>query len=115
MALADKLQLKGDRMCVYGMPDDVDLGGIQVTENALDPVLLFVTDEADLDRNKGAVVDAAREDRLAWLAYPKGGQLGTDLDRDTVIDAIDKRKVRPARQVSIDEVWTAIRLRPAQR
>ncbi len=110
MALADKLQLKGDRMCVYGLPDDVDLDGIEVTQNAMDPILLFVEDQADLDGDKAVVEDAAREGQLAWIAYPKGGQLGTDLDRDTVVDALDKRKVRPARQISIDDVWTAIRV-----
>ena len=29
-----------------------------------------------------AVVDAAKADRIAWFAYPKAGQLGTDLNRD---------------------------------
>lgn len=29
-----------------------------------------------------AATAAARADRLAWIGYPKGGQLGTDLNRD---------------------------------
>lgn len=112
MTLADKLKVKGKRMCVYGAPDDVDLGDVEVTENALDPLLLFVEDKADLKRNAGPVVDAAREDRPAWVAYPKGGQLGTDLKRDTVVEILEKKKVRAAGQVSIDDVWTAVRFRP---
>ena len=58
------------------------------------------------------MLDAAREDRLSWLAYPKAGQLGTDLNRDRLAAAVRERGVQPVRQVSIDEVWSALRLRP---
>jgi hypothetical protein len=57
-------------------------------------------------------LEAARDDRLAWVAYPKGQQLGTDLNRDRLAVTARERGVRPVRQISIDEVWSALRFRP---
>lgn len=40
-------------------------------------------------------------------------QLGTDLNRDVVWELLGDRGIRPVRQVSIDDVWSALRFRPA--
>jgi hypothetical protein len=77
-----------------------------------DVVLAFVHFAGDLDGAAAPVLDAARKDRLSWLAYPKAGQLGTDLNRDRLAAAVRERGVQPVRQISIDEVWSALRLRP---
>jgi hypothetical protein len=61
----------------------------------------------------GVSVAAARADRLPWIGYPKGGQLGTDLNRDRLAAALALRGVQPVRQVSIDDTWSALRFRPA--
>ena len=50
---------------------------------------------------------------LAWVAYPKGGRLGTDLNRDVLAGLLAERGVRAVRQVSIDETWSALRFRPS--
>ena len=55
----------------------------------------------------------ARRDKLAWIAYPKAGKLGTDLNRDLLSAALAGEGVQPVRQVAIDEVWSALRFRPA--
>lgn len=60
----------------------------------------------------GAVLAAAREDRLAWLLYPKNRRLGSDLDRDLVAALLRDRGVQPVRQVRVDDVWTGLQLRP---
>jgi hypothetical protein len=59
-------------------------------------------------------VAAARADRLAWIGYPKGGRLGTDLNRDRLVAAMADNGVQPVRQVSIDDTWSALRFRPAK-
>jgi len=51
------------------------------------------------------------EDRLAWIAYPKAGQLGTDLNRDILWRHLLKRRIRGVRQIAIDDVWSALRFR----
>jgi hypothetical protein len=75
-------------------------------------VLVFVTRITDLDRVAGPMLEAARADRIAWAAYPKAGQLGTDLNRDILAKELQKRGAQPVRQVAIDEVWSALRFRP---
>jgi hypothetical protein len=47
------------------------------------------------------------------VAYPKAGQLGTDLNRDPLAAAFTASGLRPVRQVSIDATWSALRFRPA--
>jgi hypothetical protein len=75
-------------------------------------VLVFVTKVADLDRLAAPMVEAARADRLAWVAYPKAGQLGTDPNRDILAKELQKRGAQPVRQIALDEVWSALRFRP---
>jgi hypothetical protein len=59
-------------------------------------------------------VATARLDHLAWIGYLKGGQLGTDLNRDRLVAALPGHDVQPFRQVSIADTWSALRFRPAK-
>jgi hypothetical protein len=116
MTVADKLQIKaGQRVLILGAPPDVELGVTETLEHSeADAVVLFVTAAADLTGDDADIaVGAARRDLLAWVAYPKAGRLGTDLNRDSLAAALTTRDVRPVRQVSIDSVWSALRFRPA--
>jgi hypothetical protein len=75
-------------------------------------LLVFVVDQSALAGIQPKIIDAARKDRLTWVAYPKSGQLGTDLNRDSLSSTLTKAGVQPVRQVSIDGVWSALRFRP---
>jgi len=75
-------------------------------------VLVFISRVADIDGVGAPLVEAARADRIAWAAYPKAGQLGTDLNRDVLAKELQKRGAEPVRQVALDEVWSALRFRP---
>lgn len=112
--LARKLQLApGQLIAVVAAPPDAALDGLPV-DPAGTALLVFVRMLADLDApDAAAAVAAAREDRLAWLAYPKGGALGTDLNRDRLAAAVIERGAHPVRQVAIDGTWSALRFRPA--
>jgi hypothetical protein len=117
MTVADKLQIKpGQLIAILGSPENVDVavpGGATEDVAAADAVLVYVTNRAELEERGAALVEAARRDALAWLAYPKAGQLGTDLNRDVLHDLLTTQGVRPVRQISIDDVWSALRFRPA--
>ncbi|WP_046729495.1 hypothetical protein [Streptomyces humi] len=111
-----KLQIKpGQSVAVLGKPDDVPLEIETVGESAsVDAVLAFVTTSSDLlGADTRAALAAARRDALAWVAYPKGGKLGTDLNRDTLAAALSEHGVRPVRQIAIDGIWSALRFRPS--
>lgn len=121
MSTASKLQLKADHhLVVLDAPDDVrlDLGEIDSTDSVeeaahADAVIVFVTGRADLEAPPvEALLAAGRRDALAWVAYPKGGRRGTDLNRDILASLLTERGVRPVRQISIDDTWSALRFRP---
>jgi hypothetical protein len=42
------------------------------------------------------------------------GQLATDLDRDILARHLEPRGIEPVRMVAVDEVWSAMRFRPAR-
>lgn len=91
MTVGAKLQIKsGDTVAVVDGPEGVSLELPAGTE---------LTDEAGCDA-------------LAWVAYPKGGRLGTDLNRDSLWELLATQGIRPVRQVSIDATSSAVRFRP---
>jgi hypothetical protein len=80
---------------------------------AADAVVAFTRNQAELDSVAAPAIEAARAGKLAWIAYPKAGKLGTDLNRDVLAALLTARGVQPVRQVAIDETWSALRFRPA--
>jgi hypothetical protein len=115
MEVSAKLQIKpGQTVSVVNIPPGLAWPVNPADENpgAADVVIGFAVTRRDLNA-LGAVIDAARADRLAWIGYPKGGKLGSDLNRDLLVQAVSRLGVQPVRQVSIDETWSALRFRPA--
>ena len=116
MDVSSKLQLKpGQSVAVLNAQPGLVLPEAAVAAAAADAdaVVAFVVRQDDLGSAEQAVA-AARADRLAWIGYPKGGQLGTDLNRDRLVAALAGRGVQPVRQVSIDDTWSALRFRPTK-
>jgi hypothetical protein len=115
--LADKLQLKpGQPVTLAGVADPVprELKALaRRTDGDLPAALVaLVANRAALKSLQARVVTSAKRDALTWVAYPKAGQLGTDLNRDELAAALMERGVRPVRQIAIDDVWSALRFRP---
>jgi len=65
----------------------------------------------DVDSRRQTLRDAAHRGALAWVAYPKAGQLGTDLNRDRVRDELQTSALDTVRQIAVNDVWSALRLR----
>ena len=119
MSLAKKLQIKeGQSVSVLHAPAGLEIDlpeGVRRTSSVTgsEVVIVFATNRAELGTRADPFVKAARRDALAWIAYPKAGQLGTDLNRDSLWQLLESRGIRPVRQVAIDDVWSALRFRPA--
>jgi hypothetical protein len=114
--VASKLQLKADQeLTCVSLPDGMVLEVDTLRHGAGDDpssgLLVFAVDRAALDAQLAVVVEGAGNDRLTWVAYPKGGQLGTDLNRDQVAAHLSAHGIEPVRQIAIDEVWSALRFR----
>jgi hypothetical protein len=113
-SLAAKLNLKpGMKARIVGKPADIDLPGVAATASAkAEAVIVFVKTVAEVESRAGPAVDAAKEDRIAWLAYPKAGKLDTDLNRDILWRHMLGKGIQGVRQIALDEVWSAMRFRP---
>lgn len=113
MSLAKKLNVSsGMAIRVVGKPRAVDLGDVPTTRSAGDGVIVFAATMEELRQREAGIVAAAR-DHLTWVAYPKAGQLGTDLNRDILSKRLHARGLDGVRQVALDPVWSAIRFRVA--
>jgi hypothetical protein len=121
VSVARKMQIPtAATVVVLGQPSDVDLeipGDCLVVSDPSEAaeaaaVISFVVHADDLDELAGPSITAAKEDRLAWIAYPKARQLGTDLTRDVLARLVEERGAQPVRSVSVSGVWSALRFRP---
>jgi hypothetical protein len=113
--VAAKLQLKpGMTLALVDPPAGFEAplppGGSVVTA-AADATLAFATDRATLDTLMPSLQESARADRLTWVAYPKAGKLGTDLNRDRLREAVLPQGLDTVRQVALDDTWSAMRLK----
>lgn len=125
-SLVRKLQLKVEQsVLVLNAPQGyvdrlaAELEGIAVaahTEGTPDSVLLFVNSLAEAQHLAPQAIAAIDPDGLLWMAYPKGSSgVKTDVNRDRLWEAIKLLGWRAVRQIALDEVWSAIRFRPAEK
>jgi hypothetical protein len=114
--LSGKLQLKpGLTMCVINPPKRFHWDSLSERDpRKADAVLVFCASAAEVAAHGGPAIEAAREDKLAWIAYPKAGLLDTDLSRDTLNTAMKAQGLQGVRVISLDDTWSAIRFRPAK-
>jgi hypothetical protein len=82
----------------------------------VDLVQVFVTDMKDLKEKLPTIKQCLKEDGLTWVSYPKAAsklarELGVDVNRDTIWRYAEGLGYRAVAMVSIDETWSALRLR----
>jgi hypothetical protein len=57
-----------------------------------------------------------KADGIFWVSYPKGrSKVRTDLNRDILWKLMDKYGLAGVALISINEVWSAMRFRPADK
>ena len=112
--LDSKLQLKqGQAVVVFGLPAglSLDLSINSGPPTGDDAILVFARESGALNELKAELLDAAAAGRMTWVAYPKAGGLGTDLNRDLLRERLAKWGARPVRQVALDDDWSALRIK----
>ena len=114
MDLLKKLQIPpGTRVFLVDAPDGFKIGlQLSKSEKKNAAVLMFAANSKKLGKNARVAIEAARTGRLSWIAYPKAGQLGTDLNRDKLQELMKRFGIEGVRLVSVDDVWSAMRFRP---
>jgi hypothetical protein len=95
------------------LPDDIEFA--DSVEGECDFVHLFVKDSAEMERLGPVAVEAVKRDGLLWVSYPKrSSKVKTDLSRDKGWDILAQAGLRPVTQISVNEVWSALRWRPRE-
>ena len=97
------------------VPESVvsELNALDNGDHDQSALLVFAADRSTLEEHRTQIVEAAKRDRLTWVSYPKSGQLGTDLNGDSLAALLSESGIQPVRQIAIDGVWSALRFRPA--
>jgi len=94
-----------------GLPADVEF----VEPSTAQLVFLFVSTSAELEALMPPAVAALAPGAAIWVFYRKGSKAaGLDMSRDNVWAIAERLDMRPLGLVSVDAVWSAFRLRPAE-
>lgn len=123
-SVLQRLQVKpGRKLAAVGVPAEVKPLLVDLPEGSVstsrvsgdsDVVLVFVEDQADLQRRLPKVVTSLRPSMILWVAYPKlSGPVKSDLSRDTLYPQVAELGWTPIQQISIDDTWSALRFKPA--
>jgi len=116
--IVQKLLLKeGDALSLVGAGADerVVLGALPDGVTEVDPgeavvSVTFVRTRDELLARFGAELPALAGARAVWFLYPKGGK--ADFNRDTFIREAGAFGWRAISNVAVDDVWSAVRVRP---
>jgi hypothetical protein len=125
-SLQQKLQLKPGQAVVIlnappGCPDklmselkeNVVFTAARVNAQA---VILFVNSLAEAKGLAPGAIQMVKTDGLVWIAYPKGSsKVKTDVNRDSLWEAVKVTGWRPVRLIALDEVWSVMRFRPEEK
>ena len=94
-----------------GLPGDVTF--VAPTEAQL--VFLFATTSGDLEAKMPPAVAGLAPGAALWVFFRKGSKTaGLDMNRDSVWAIAERLNLRPLGLLSIDDTWSAFRLRPAR-
>lgn len=116
--IAQKLLIKpGDRLSLVGAAaderavlGDLPEGVVEAGPAEASVSVTFVRTRDELMARFGAELPGLSGARAVWFLYPKGGR--ADFNRDTFIQEAGSFGWRPISNVAVDDVWSAVRVRP---
>ncbi|MGC8864710.1 MAG: YdeI/OmpD-associated family protein [Bacteroidales bacterium] len=117
-SLAEKLFLKPGfnvLMKGAGMDDfpDLQLFSISNSEGPADFILIWAENSQQIESLFEEVKLPLKPETVFWIAYPKKGSgKNSDLHRDQGWHTLKSAGWRPVSQVSMNDVWTALRFKP---
>ncbi len=95
------------------LPVDVELLTTPTPAGNFDVVLQFVHNKAEVQKDTPLAIEMVKAGGRFWLLYPKqSSKVPTDINRDILWKIFPNSEWRPVTQISIDEIWSALRFRP---
>ncbi|MBI2908153.1 MAG: hypothetical protein HYX92_10940 [Chloroflexi bacterium] len=119
-----KLLIKpGQRVLVLNGPKGYALGelpeGVVLSDKpqgVFDQVHAFCRDSAEFQKLAPQAVAALAPKGILWMSYPKGSsKMTTDLNRDILWKLAGEKGLTGVSLVSIDDRWSAMRFKPAEK
>ena len=95
------------------LPTDAELVTSSSPDSYFDVVILFVHNKAEVEKDTRLAINLAKSGGRLWISYPKqSSRVSTDINRDILWKIFPNSEWRPVTQISIDEIWSALRFRP---
>jgi hypothetical protein len=124
--LQQKLQLKSGQKVVILNPAPGYLESLrgELKDNPLitepkansEVVILFVNSLAEAKELVPSGIRTVKPDGLLLIAYPKGSsKVKTDVNRDSLWEAVKPMGWRPVRLIALDDTWSVMRVRPEEK
>jgi len=92
--------------------------GVRLMDHPAEPVefvQLFVKHTTELENLGPEALKLCEPTSLFWISYPKQSSgIESDLNRDIIWRMMENTGWRPVAMVSIDNIWSAMRLRPSE-
>ena len=116
---AEKLQIKEDFVVwvistndeesalLDPLPDGVEM--VDEADDAMKAAILFVEDRQSLTSYLDEILPQLGSTPVIWICYPKGNR--TDVNRDSIAELVDDYGWRLVSNVSLGDVWSAVRLK----
>jgi hypothetical protein len=77
-------------------------------------IQLFVKNTAELEASLNIIAPLLKAETIFWIAYPKKSSgIKTDLEMMSSWDEAGKYGLNTVAAISVNEIWTALRFRPA--
>lgn len=104
---------KGYRTLLGPLPPDITVN--TKPSGRYDFVHLFVTSQAELATLGPVALAAVKPSAIFWISYPKqGGSVESDITRDRGWDLVSNAGFETVSQVAVNDIWSALRFRPAE-
>jgi hypothetical protein len=123
--LAQKLQIKSGKLVVINAPKGYadhlakELKDLTISTRAAgqaEAVLLFVNSLAETEKLTPKACQLVKPGGMLWIAYAKGtSKVKTDVNREKLWPVVESLGWQPVRQIALDEVWSAMRFKPANK
>jgi hypothetical protein len=115
--IADKMRIHaGERLYFANSPADavaaIDLPAVHIAKRlagTFDHIILFTKTQRQMDARFPRLKRYLEANGKLWVAWPKGGRLGTDLDLKHVIRIGYNHGLVESTQLRLDDTWTALK------
>jgi len=116
----EKLQLKDEKnVLIQGLPSSIEKQFSKLffcksvtpllRSRKIDFALVFAINKKQLSQILDEVIPALQAEGRCWIAYPKiSSKIASDLSRDENWDMMSNYGFSVVRQVSLDNVWSAL-------